>query len=883
MITQNTHHSTKYTLGITRVLVVLSLCLLFVLSALYGNEMVYGSNVIENEDTPKSYDYLLNSNGGLSVNDALSQIQTRFNNNEQNSFTILLANGTYSMPIFMLFYDESSMFSDLFIEIRGLGTTVQIPGDNFIMTDFGNLHLKLNNISITGGSRGIEAHTDIAANGITFLELKNCRIYGNISTNWGSQTCMDGTGIYANGPTIISGCDIYNNIGYNWVSPGLDNYSRGGGIAVINNTSHTTEISDCNIYGNEANAGGGIFVSGSAPIEIVRNRIYENTRKFYVSGGMVNEGGFGEGVYAYDCDNLNFSDNVVTGQIAGSADYRVPMPISSAVVVESCGYSQSVTSVVIENNSFMDNDECHGLWLMMPAGGTLVRNNLSCGNKFGIYLSDFDDGYITLKHNNAHGNGLLNNEVQNYYITYPSLIVSSNNYELDPQVNSSYAPLWNSSVISWLIDGGDPDLIDADETPSDIGAIRVGEHQYDIYDMPTGLVSNGIKWMSFPIINSITSGYNVSQNFFGPIVDQDILEWVQWKELGDQIKYMTFVQGILENGNHEVTSIQGYKLRVQEDVLDQYTLAVTGYRQAPHTVISLVGGGEENWIGYFCKESSSVLDAFSPILSNIISIETQYWSATQVFPGVWLGNIGDRVLNHGDMVIVKCTQNTSFSWNNNQPVDPKSKKLPKEFSYTEKPAYTPVYISVDQSNNPDLPSEIGLYVNGVCKGAAVVDSPEIDICAYLDANETITEENSQLVFYYPAKSAADQRSIYPIRGKSLKHNTKGTEYYAIDIYDLESAVPVSSTSLLSQNYPNPFNPTTTISFEIPNDAHVSLEIYNVRGQMVKRLLNTPKAIGKHSVTWDGKDEQGRDCSSGIYYYRLKSHGIIHTQKMLMLK
>ena len=100
---------------------------------------------------------------------------------------------------------------------------------------------------------------------------------------------------------------------------------------------------------------------------------------------------------------------------------------------------------------------------------------------------------------------------------------------------------------------------------------------------------------------------------------------------------------------------------------------------------------------------------------------------------------------------------------------------------------------------------------------------------------------------------------------------------------MESAVPVSSTSLLSQNYPNPFNPTTTISFEIPNDAHVSLEIYNVRGQMVKRLLNTHKAIGKHSVTWDGKDEQGRDCSSGIYYYRLKSNGVIHTQKMLMLK
>ncbi|MDD4223600.1 MAG: FlgD immunoglobulin-like domain containing protein, partial [Candidatus Cloacimonetes bacterium] len=484
--------------------------------------------------------------------------------------------------------------------------------------------------------------------------------------------------------------------------------------------------------------------------------------------------------------------------------------------------------------------------------------------------------------NNCYFNDLTNHvdvtgNSNQTYVANDLLIASS------PLLGTNHEPLWTSSVISPVIDRGVSTMLDPDETPSDIGAIRAGDHQYDIYQMPTGFVSDGIKWMSFPIINNITTGYNVSENFFGPIVDPDILDWVQWKELEDPIETMEYVNTQLNNGNHVVNSVQGFKVKVQWDVFDEYSIPVTGYRQAPHTVIQLEGNEVENWIGYFCEESSSVLDAFSPILTSIKSIQTQYWSVYQISPGVWLGNVGNRVLNDGDMVIVKCIQDCSFSWNNNHQVPPTSKGLTKEFTYTEKPEYIPVYISIDQNNDLGIPAEIGLFVNGVCKGAAVVDNPEVDICAYLNANEDITEENSQLVFYYPAKSSVNQRSTYSINRKSLKHNTIGTEYYVININDIESAVPVSTTSMLSQNYPNPFNPTTSIAYEIPTDGLVSLDIFNVRGELVKRLLNTNKAMGKHSVVWDGKDNQGRHCSSGIYYYRLKSNGVSHTQKMLLLK
>ena len=146
-----------------------------------------------------------------------------------------------------------------------------------------------------------------------------------------------------------------------------------------------------------------------------------------------------------------FTDNVVYEQIAGSAGYRDIIPVSTAVVIESCGSSEPHYTVSIVNNSFMDNDECHGLWVLMPTGKTLIRNNLACGNMFGINLSDCEDNYITMDYNNSYDNGILNNEVINYFISTPKWIVQSNKGEFDPRVSPEYYQIWKASVIITLI------------------------------------------------------------------------------------------------------------------------------------------------------------------------------------------------------------------------------------------------------------------------------------------------------------------------------------------------------------------------------------------------------------------------------------------------
>lgn len=94
---------------------------------------------------------------------------------------------------------------------------------------------------------------------------------------------------------------------------------------------------------------------------------------------------------------------------------------------------------------------------------------------------------------------------------------------------------------------------------------------------------------------------------------------------------------------------------------------------------------------------------------------------------------------------------------------------------------------------------------------------------------------------------------------------------------------VVTSIILTSNYPNPFNPETTISYGLPNDSKVELMIYNVKGQLVKTLVNDVVPAGSHSVVWNGKDESGRSVASGIYFYRLTTDKKTINKKMLMLK
>ncbi|MCB5264614.1 MAG: C25 family cysteine peptidase [Candidatus Cloacimonetes bacterium] len=95
------------------------------------------------------------------------------------------------------------------------------------------------------------------------------------------------------------------------------------------------------------------------------------------------------------------------------------------------------------------------------------------------------------------------------------------------------------------------------------------------------------------------------------------------------------------------------------------------------------------------------------------------------------------------------------------------------------------------------------------------------------------------------------------------------------------SIPVVLT--LDQNFPNPFNPNTNISFSLPLAQAARINIYNLKGQLVKKLLDANLPAGQNLINWDGRDDNGKPVSSGIYSYRLQSGGINITRKMMLMK
>ncbi len=99
----------------------------------------------------------------------------------------------------------------------------------------------------------------------------------------------------------------------------------------------------------------------------------------------------------------------------------------------------------------------------------------------------------------------------------------------------------------------------------------------------------------------------------------------------------------------------------------------------------------------------------------------------------------------------------------------------------------------------------------------------------------------------------------------------------------DPAGSLPSAFALDQNYPNPFNPSTDISFALPNQSEVELNVYDMLGRQVKSLVNEEMRAGYHTVIWDGTDNSGRSVSSGIYFYTIKAGDFSQSRKMLMLK
>ncbi len=187
-------------------------------------------------------------------------------------------------------------------------------------------------------------------------------------------------------------------------------------------------------------------------------------------------------------------------------------------------------------------------------------------------------------------------------------------------------------------------------------------------------------------------------------------------------------------------------------------------------------------------------------------------------------------------------------------------------------------------------SQISFYVT--LDGTIVVEDPQFSTAGGVFVDEEVevslsTETSGADIYYTLDGTNPDTGSnLYsePIvvrKDTTIKAVAEKDGVYS-NIISEDYVIQIDSTKL-KQNYPNPFNPSTTITYRLKNSGNVKLFIHDVKGRIIKKLINENQEEGFYNTTWDGTDKSGNKVSSGIYYYVLRTNGKKIVKKMVVLK
>ena len=217
-------------------------------------------------------------------------------------------------------------------------------------------------------------------------------------------------------------------------------------------------------------------------------------------------------------------------------------------------------------------------------------------------------------------------------------------------------------------------------------------------------------------------------------------------------------------------------------------------------------------------------------------------------------------------------------------VDPFDGDLELDNPLSPEVGYEYAYLMGWKFNNTSSGEEKAIIIN-------VADTPKT---IQYDANDPIfTNSNMRCIQITSLNSDGEPSIDQYINGDGdLNYDTTVVvsgmviPAYSVNLFEQSSDVNLSnhftlappSKFALDQNYPDPFNPITTISYDIVDGGHVELSVYNLNGQLIETLVNTPMFPGYYSAIWNGDK-----VSSGLYICRLSVGNQTITQKMLLMK
>ena len=527
--------------------------------------------------------------------------------------------------------------------------------------------------------------------------------------------------------------------------------------------------------------------------------------------------------------------------------------------------------------------------------------------------------FFDVNHPNMHMNLTL------YILGFPPNNINNiftGNPHLDP---ITYAPLWNERRKSGLINAAnidtngngipwweDPEDRKPDGTNLDIGAVQSNRNQKYIKHE---LERDTYHWVAFPLLDRLYMASNKLENIFQNhhfnnllSINPRFIDEIEWNYNDISGKVFYGSRGWGGDLNHLIDIKHGYKIKTTGVSYNRPFITSGFYygNEEPYNQITLQAreagtSYREIWLGYFGQNGHYVFDLFEDILDDIVEIKTQYWSVSRVpkTPNDWYISDGPLTPNFGEMIKVKYRGDTDalLIWPSVL-IDLEIGWVYPRTVYFEPPTladYTPVYVYMPDNMAYEEYGEIGMFVNDECVGAEVIMGELAQINAYigdldLDSGDNIVDFR---VMQYNTRSGEQRIADYTVlnqesntfASKSINLKDKAMFYVvSFKTEDIEPGViePPSITAL-GENYPNPFNPSTTISFDMSVDGDVVIDIYNIRGQKIKTLVDDFYSAGSYTAVWNGIDENNRSVSSGIYFYCMQTQGFTSVRRMMMLK
>ncbi|MCF7920977.1 MAG: T9SS type A sorting domain-containing protein [Candidatus Cloacimonetes bacterium] len=667
---------------------------------------------------------------------------------------------------------------------------------------------------------------------------------------------------------------------------------NGGGI-YASDVTRTIHFDKCVIKDNAASSGngGGLYIEGTSNnicTIVLSNTIINDNSAYYNGGGFYGEQS------NLEMHTVEFYDNSAN---KGGALYSYGLwavNVDNILFYGNQGYSNGGAVYMAGDSSIYPHEDFD--WNKVT-----IANNESTNGIGGIYIEDQDYSELDIVNSIVWNNEGAYQLPDDLGVTYScvdanTVYPGTENINEAPEFVNTASDDYSLEYWSPCIDKGNRSSTydDGDGSMADMGYKY--HEQYEFIWSTGGISDAHWKWLSYPLLPLDHDDYYENG---GEYANAETVRW-HWNNIPDSIAWYDESSASIwfygldtdsdeyyeywssgDPGTDSLLSVKGYKLCRNESGCLPFT---RGLPCKYDTYVSTYQNFD-SWLGYFINQTQSAEDAIpSAVLDDCVKIQTQRWSTSRATTNdPWSKDPDYCYLNYTDLVVMKTMRARSFQWNDptRDITEPIIRPYATHFTWEEEIDYLPIYVEFDPE---DVPNEIAVYVDGECRGAEVVDDLICQICSYI-----LFEEPGQEIefeFWYEGRGSVERKGNYQIHenGYPVTSNTLFTgqpgEFYTLSFNreeDIES-VPYELCC-----YPNPFNPELTVAFSLDKEAEIELTIYNVKGQLIRTLVNETFRPQDYNIIWNGDNNNGNKVSSGVYFVRLQVDNDIQTNKVILMK